>query len=142
MRCGESPRPSTSRSPPQRSPTSTPNPCSRALPLWTAYPLGIHSVDWNCDGFLHPSSVSKNLDVDIDWCAQGGDASILADYDDWDNLVDSTDAPDVYNDVTVHRTQDCMTRQEFDALRAGVDSLNDPLLCWDGFGPPPLTIDP
>ena len=53
-----------------------------------------------------------DLDIESEWCAEGSGISILQDWNDWGNLVDSTDSPDVFMDRREHPYESCVTRGE------------------------------
>lgn len=57
--------------------------------LSEALGVGIHNVDWDCDGNLDGGTVAQGLNG-TPWCAQAGSRTILRDYNDWANLVDNT----------------------------------------------------
>lgn len=57
--------------------------------LSEAIGVGIHNVDWDCDGSLDGGTVAQDLDG-RPWCTRTGTRGTLSDYNDWDNLVDNT----------------------------------------------------
>ena len=65
------------------------------LSLRESVGMGMRRVDWNCDGAFGPLSVSRELNYEKDWCAQGSGNGTLFDYDEWSALVDSSDSPAV-----------------------------------------------
>ncbi len=52
--------------------------------------MGIHNVDWNCNGSVDSGTVSQEIDEDdYPWCGNAGTANELSDYNDWDNIADN-----------------------------------------------------
>ncbi len=51
--------------------------------------VGIHNVDWDCDGSLVAGTVAQDLDGQP-WCRQTGGKTTVRDDNDWANLVDNT----------------------------------------------------
>ena len=58
--------------------------------------LGIRPVDWDCNGNTS-GVVTKNLDVQSDWCLPGADDDVLRDHDEWAQIL-SQPAPIVTDD--------------------------------------------
>jgi hypothetical protein len=100
--------------------------------------VGIHNVDWDCDGNLDATfPVSQDLDSQILWCSGTGDLNVLRDFDDWNFIGEST--LNAQTDVDVEpEIVTCITASEFYSLQAL--HLPDPSLCPGGA--PTLTIEP
>ena len=97
--------------------------------------VGIHSIDWSCDGMITAPLVDRDLDDEANYCAQGAGTSILDDWNDWANIVDNTDSVEVYTDRVSHPYEPCITRAEHEALLAQLPP--DP----SGLDGPALTVE-
>ena len=107
--------------------------------LTEAIGVGIHAVDWDCDGVLDGSAVVQDLDNERPWCTGVGPAiSLLRDNDDWTSLLDSADNAAVIDGTAQLDTVSCITASELrdvkaflGAIRASGSSpgLSDPTLC-------------
>lgn len=101
--------------------------------------VGIHGVDWNCNGSFDSGTVMRDLDGDEDWCAAPSGSSVLDDYDDWANIRDTTGDPAVFLDLTAHDSETCASIRS--ALPPpGPADVDDPLPCFED-GPPTLTTE-
>lgn len=89
--------------------------------------VGIHAVDWDCDGVLDTSPVNQDLDSNRRWCTTGNGVGVLRDYDDWANIVDYTYSPAVVADTTTHKNVPCMNVT--DLVDAQAKAFQDPSLC-------------
>ncbi|HED65474.1 MAG TPA: hypothetical protein ENJ09_07950 [Planctomycetes bacterium] len=105
--------------------------------------VGIHKVDWDCDGALDLSSVAQDLDNAAPWCASTSlPIGFLSDYNDWANIQSNADSPQVINDLVELETITCITAEEArDLQAASPDSFSDPTLCTGGSSPT-LSIPP
>jgi hypothetical protein len=86
--------------------------------------VGIHNVDFDCDGVLDAGTVSQDLDNAAPWCAGAGAQTILFDYNDWFNIVDNafTLKPDAELEVVT-----CITASEHYRMQS--DDLPNPNTC-------------
>ncbi len=80
--------------------------------------LGYGPVDWNCNGTIDASPVSKNLRT-FSWCGNGGGSLVLTDYDDWDNITDAG-ASSPAKVGTSTEAVGCITLEEVEAMREAV----------------------
>ncbi len=83
--------------------------------------VGIHKVDWNCDGVISGAPVSQDLNGSS-WCGQTGTLSTMKDYDDWANLKDTS----VQQQVPLASPVPCITAEELKRLRS---NLANPVNC-------------
>ncbi len=96
--------------------------------------LGIHAVDWDCDGVVDAGTVAVDIDGGRPWCGGVGFTSVLADYNDWANLQDNARLPRVFEDKVRFETEKCITFAEVQALREASAKqsgagLADPTAC-------------
>jgi hypothetical protein len=91
--------------------------------------VGIHNVDWDCDGVLDQVPVGQNVDNQNPWCATSGPQILLRDYDDWSNLVDATLLP-TFDPNEALETITCITYSEYERMQA--KHLPNPLGCPTG----------
>lgn len=78
------------------------------------------AVDWDCSGAI-AGTVSQDLGTDgPTWCSNNGSLDVIADYNEWGNLTDTTkmlarDAAEI-----VPRLDPCISAEEVEALRKAV----------------------
>ncbi len=86
--------------------------------------VGIHKVDWNCDGNVSGGTVAQDL-FGPNWCGQTGTLNSVQDQNDWAKLMDVPIA--LLNAATTSpREVTCITASDVMHLRA---SLNNPNNC-------------
>ena len=118
--------------------------------LFETVGVGIHPVDWDCDGSITPFAKIEDVDVEDTWCSEPSPAfpGLVADYDDWSNLEDRTGEDSVVLDQVTRLDIDCVRRDELpmaitdpDGNRIDTeigpqpDHVPDPSLCPDVAGP-------
>lgn len=77
----------------------------------------IKAVDWNCDAALQ-TSVSIDLSSGgPTWCANSGSLEVIADYNEWGNLVDVTKLNAESRKAIRSTLSACIGSEEVEALR-------------------------
>jgi hypothetical protein len=84
--------------------------------------VGIHNVDWDCDGTLDSATLSRNVDDSASWCASSGSLTALSDYNDWAHIVDY--AAGAKADLTPKARVHCVTASEVKVLMHLVNPRN------------------
>ncbi len=109
---------------------------------------GMRAVDWDCDGVVDSSTVSKDLDDERNFCTQGTGNTFLDDWDDWANIVDNTDNVFVYTDAVPLELASCITFDQaqavnsvFDPAAFGDAPLPNPSPCWTSSTQPFLIVE-
>jgi len=81
--------------------------------------VGIHAVDWDCNDLIEPDNKVRELDIDdgdANWCNAGGGLGTVYDYDEWSNIVDSSDDAGLLDGSRMARSYDCITFEEARAM--------------------------
>jgi hypothetical protein len=95
--------------------------------------VGMHAVDWDCDGAIEFGAVSQDLARDSTghWCFSTGTRSVLVDFNEWASIQDyakTASEKELERLPTAH----CVTLEERQEIAA-----KDPL-----FRQPPIQVEP
>lgn len=94
--------------------------------------MGIVPVDWNCSGAVFGTVAQDLGEQGGGWCGSTAGLDALADYDEWDNLVDVSALPE---GSYVSEEVACVTAEEMEAYRARLAARGG------GGCPPPTPVE-